>query len=78
MAEDKIREVIDKVKSGDIGLAPSELATDRTDEGEKISSAKKKKMCDPCNIGKHPECEGDLVCGCDHPMHRPQTGGQAH
>ncbi len=72
MSGDKIREVIEKVKSGDIGLASSEVATNKTDEGG-ISSTTKRK-CSPCNAGNHGQCEGEHVCDCDDPAHQ----GQAH
>jgi len=67
MSGDKIREVIEKVKSGDIGLASSEVATNKTDEGG-ISSTTKGR-CGPCNVGKHGDCQGKGVCDCDHPSH---------
>jgi len=71
MSGDKIREVIDKVKSGDIGLASSEVATNKTDEG-RISSTTRR-TCGPCNAGNHGQCEGDHVCDCDDSSHQGQT-----
>jgi hypothetical protein len=71
MTADKIREAFDKVKSGDIGLASSEVATTRGDEGG-ISSTTRRK-CGPCNDGNHGQCEGEHVCDCDHPSHQGET-----
>lgn len=74
MTADKIREAIDKVKSGDIGLASSEVATTRADDEGGISSTTRRK-CGPCNDERHDDCAGRDMCDCDHPSHHQ---GQAH
>ncbi len=74
MTADKIREAIDKVKSGDIGLASSEVATTRGDDEGGISSTATRRKCGPCNDGNHGLCEGRLMCDCDDSSHQ----GQAH
>jgi hypothetical protein len=74
MSEDKIRDIIDRVNRGEIGLASVEVTTSRIDGG-RISSTMKKK-CGPCNIGNHGECEGDLVCDCDHTSHHQRQSRQ--
>ena len=71
MSEDKIRDILDKVNSGEIGLGSTEVETTRTDEG-RISSTTRRR-CGPCNIGKHGQCEGAHVCDCDDASHQGQT-----
>jgi hypothetical protein len=71
MSGNKIREVIEKVKSGDIGLASSEVATNKTDEGG--TSSITRRICGPCNAGNHGQCDGEHVCDCDDPAHQGQT-----
>ena len=73
MSEDQIREAIDKVKSGDIGLASSEVATTGADDEGGITSTTTRRRCGPCNTGNHGRCEGEHVCDCDDASHQGQT-----
>jgi hypothetical protein len=67
MSDDKAREYIDKVNSGEIPMGSTEVRTERTDEGRVTSTTRGK--CGPCNVGKHGDCQGKGVCDCDHPVH---------
>ena len=71
MSEDRMRDVMDKVKSGEIPLGSTEVETTGIDEGG-ISSTTRRK-CGPCNDGRHGDCEGNHVCDCDHPSHQGDT-----
>ena len=73
MSADIIREAIDKVKSGDIGLASSEVATTRTDDEGGTSSSTTRRKCGPCNDDNHGQCEGEHVCDCAHPSHKGEA-----
>jgi hypothetical protein len=68
---DKIREVMDKVNRGEIGLGSTEVETTRSDEGGVSSTTRRR--CGHCNIGDHGNCEGEHVCDCDHPSHQRQA-----
>jgi len=65
--EDKIREMVDKVKRGEEGFDAAAFGTFRTDEGG-IGNTEWKR-CAPCNINKHDECKGENFCDCDHSSH---------
>lgn len=72
MSADKIKEAMDKFKSGDIGLASSEVAMTTTDDEGGTSSTTRRK-CGACNAGTHGQYEGEHVCDCDHPSHQGET-----
>ena len=72
-SDDKAREYIDKVNSGEIVLDSVAVKTEQTDEGGITSTTEKK--CGPCNVGKHGDCQGRGVCDCDHPTHHYQEQG---
>ncbi len=78
MSDDKVREIVDKVKRGEIPLDSAESGTEETDEGGIRKTVGG--LCGPCSIDNHSECKGALVCSCAHPSHeqQPQPGGQAH
>jgi hypothetical protein len=74
MSEDKIQEVLDKIKRGEIGPDMIEVGTGVTDEGGISSTVRR--ICGPCNIKKHDECIGAPMCNCNHPSHHQHQHSQ--